>query len=57
MIINASRMIEDAVIYKGKPGQILLKTKDGFFVKTLDSFIEILEVESKVKLKVGEVLK
>ena len=41
--INASRMIEDAVIYKGKPGQILLKTKDGFFVKTLDSFIEILE--------------
>ena len=55
--INASRMIEDAVIYKGKPGQILLKTKDGFFVKTLDSFIEILEVESKVKLKVGEVLK
>jgi methionyl-tRNA formyltransferase len=55
--INASRMIVDAITYKGKPGQILLKTNDGFLVKTLDSFIEILEVESKVKLKVGEVLK
>lgn len=55
--INTSRLIADAITYKGKPGQIFLKTKDGFFVKTLDSFIEILEVESKVKLKVGEVLK
>ena len=55
--INSSRMIADAITYKGKPGQILVKTKDGFFVKTLDSFIEILEVESQVNLKVGEVLK
>jgi methionyl-tRNA formyltransferase len=55
--INSSKLISDAITYKGKPGQILVKTKDGFLVKTLDSFIEILEVESQVNLKIGEVLK
>lgn len=55
--INASRMISEAIAFKGKPGQILVKTKDGFIVKTFDSFIEILEVESQVNLLVGEVLK
>ncbi len=55
--INASKLISDAISYKGKPGQILVKTANGYLVKTLDSFIEILEIESDVKLKVGEVLK
>ena len=55
--INSSRLIKDAPCYIGKPGQVLVKTKEGYLVKTLDSFIEILEVSSEVKLKVGEVLK
>lgn len=55
--INSSKLIADAIAYKGKPGQILVKTTNGYFIKTLDSFIEILDVESEIKLKVGEVLK
>jgi methionyl-tRNA formyltransferase len=55
--INRSRMIEHAPSYKGKPGQILVKTPSGYLVKTLDSFLEILEVESETRLKVGEVFK
>jgi methionyl-tRNA formyltransferase len=55
--INASKLIKGVIPYKGKPGQILVKTSNGYLVKTLDSFIEIFEIESQVKLKVGEVLK
>jgi len=54
--INKSRLINNAPIYKGKPGQLLTKTNKGFLIKSLDSFIEITEVSSEVKLKVGEVL-
>lgn len=53
--INKAKFIEEAPKYKGKPGQILSRTKDGYLVKTKDSFIEI--VETNLKLKVGEVLK
>ncbi|MCM4158778.1 methionyl-tRNA formyltransferase [Antarcticibacterium flavum] len=53
--INKAMYIEEAPYYLGKPGQILSKTKDGFLVKTKDSFIEIMEINSK--LKVGNVLK
>jgi methionyl-tRNA formyltransferase len=55
--INSSKLIADAITYKGKPGQILVKTTNGYLVKTMDSFVEILEVETKVNLKVGDVLK
>jgi methionyl-tRNA formyltransferase len=54
--INSSIYFKDAISYKGKPGQILFKTLNGYLVKTLDSFIEIVEVESNIKFKVGEVL-
>jgi len=54
--INRSRMIEGAKNYIGTNGQLLAKTKDGFLVKTEDSFIEILEIESETKLKVGDKL-
>lgn len=52
--INRARFINNAPSYIGKPGQILSKTKNGYLVKTKDSFIEVLEVNSK--LKIGEVL-
>lgn len=51
--INAARLIPEAPIYKGTTGQLLSKTENGFLVKTLDSYIEILEIESNEKLKVG----
>ena len=55
--INKSRLICKAPTYKGTVGQLLSKTNDGFLVKTQDTFIEILEIESDVKLKVGDKLK
>jgi methionyl-tRNA formyltransferase len=55
--INSSNLVTDAPKYKGKPGQILVKTDNGYLVKTVDSFLEITEILTEVKLKVGEVLK
>ena len=52
--INKARFIDDAPSYIGKPGQILSKTTNGYLVKTKDSFIEVIEVNTK--LKIGEVL-
>ena len=52
--INRARMIENAPAYKNTIGQIVGKSPDGYIVKTLDSTIEIFEVESPVKLKVGD---
>ena len=52
--INRSRIIAEAPSYVGKVGQIIAKSNDGFLVKTDDSFIEILEIESDAKLIVGQ---
>lgn len=52
--INRSRIIQYAPDYIGKTGQIISKTKDGFLVKTKDSFVEILDIESDAKLSVGQ---
>lgn len=56
VLINRARMIEGAPIYKCTNGQLLSKTDQGFLVKTMDSFIEILEISSEVKLRVGDKL-
>mgnify|MGYP001793376884 CR=1 FL=1 len=54
--INKVSIIKDAHNYIGKPGQILCKTnKSTFYIKTADSFIEVLEYEGK--LRVGKLLK
>lgn len=50
--INSAKYFKKAPHYIGKPGQILSKTTEGYLVKTKDSFIEILEVDSK--LRVGQ---
>mgnify|MGYP001440185800 CR=1 FL=1 len=51
--INSSRIF-DNISYIGINGQIIKKTMEGFLVKTNDSFIEILEIKTDVKLKVGD---
>ena len=48
--INTVKLIKDAPIYKGIVGQLLSKTKDGFLIKTSDSFIEIIEFYGKLKV-------
>jgi methionyl-tRNA formyltransferase len=54
VMINKANLLAGAPNYKNTPGQILAKSNDGFLVKTLDSFIEILEIESEQVLKVGD---
>lgn len=54
--INRSRIFNNAPNYKGKAGQILNKTEEGYLIKTRDSFIEILEVETTAKMKIGQTL-
>ena len=56
--INHIACIEDAPFYKGSPGQILVKSAQGWLIKSLDSFVEIREVElpEGIKLVVGEKL-
>lgn len=52
--INKSTFFKEAPVYIGTVGQVLSKTEDGFLVKTKDSFIEISEIEGR--LKVGDKL-
>ena len=52
--INNANYIKDAPIYIGIVGQILSKTVNGFLIKTKDSFIEIFDIEGK--LRVGDKL-
>lgn len=52
--INKSTFIKQAPLYIGTVGQVLSKTENGFLVKTKDSFIEISEIEGR--LKVGDKL-
>jgi len=54
--INKARMIDNAPSYINIPGQLLSKTKNGFLVKTKNSFIEISQIKSSLKLRVGDKL-
>ena len=52
--INKSVLISNAPAYKCIPGQVVGKTNDGYIVKTLDSSLEVLELETSVKIKIGD---
>jgi methionyl-tRNA formyltransferase len=54
--INKAKIIKDAPKYINTNGQIVGKTDDGFIVKTGDTTIEILGIESIHKLKIGDKL-
>lgn len=54
MKINRSRMIENAPTYRGIPGQIVGKTRDGLIVKTKDTTLEIIEYEYDGKIRIGD---
>jgi methionyl-tRNA formyltransferase len=54
--ISRAEMVQDAPIYINTPGQLLAKSERGFYIKTKDSFIEISEIETKRKLKIGDKL-
>lgn len=48
------KLIEGAKAYKNIVGQILGKTKNGFYVKTKDTFVEVIEYEYDGKVIVGD---
>ena len=52
--INKAKMIPDAPVYKGIPGQVLQKKSNSLIVKTLDSFIEIDEYYYEGVIRVGD---
>ena len=56
LYINNSKLIKNAINYKGIEGQIVGKTKDGYVVKTKNSTIEILDIETteNLKIKIGD---
>ncbi|WP_367732419.1 methionyl-tRNA formyltransferase [Balneola sp. MJW-20] len=51
--INRVKLIEGAPEFINIPGQILSKTENGFLVKTEDSFVEILDINTDAKIRVG----
>ncbi len=51
----SSELIPNAPVYKGIPGQILVKADNYLFIKTKDSYIKITKYEGGVK--VGERLR
>lgn len=52
--IERVRMIPNAPVYTGIPGQVLYKTEDGFVVKTEDSFVEVTEHQTEPAIRVGD---
>lgn len=55
--INRIREVPGANRYISIPGQIIGKSDHGFYVKTADSFIEVIEYEYVGRIKIGDRLK
>ncbi len=51
--INKAEAMKTSYSYKGVPGAILSKEKNGFIVKTLDSYVKIIEWEAPCNLIAG----
>lgn len=52
--INKCREIPGARAYINKPGQIIGKTAEGFYVKTKDTFVEVIDYVYDGKIRVGD---
>lgn len=52
--IKRVEYLANAPTYVGIPGAVLAKDEAGFFVKTADSFVRVVDWEADVKLKVGD---
>ncbi|HEU4609732.1 MAG TPA: methionyl-tRNA formyltransferase [Chitinophagaceae bacterium] len=55
--INKARMIENAPVYRGNPGQVVGKVNGSLIVKTMDTTIELVEYFTDAKIKIGDKLK
>ncbi len=52
--INQVKLVDGAHAYKGIPGQVIGKGKTGFYVKTLDSMVELTEYSYRDRIKIGD---
>ena len=52
-MINKVELISGAPIYKGIPGAILAKEGNGFYVKTADTYVKLIEWSSSARLRAG----
>ena len=52
--INKVEFLKDAPDYIGTPGVVLAKNEQSFLVKTLDSYVRVLDWETNKKIKVGD---
>ena len=57
IFINRAEYIEDAPIYKGVPGAVLNINKRELLVKTMDSFIKVIDWKCESKIRIGSRLK
>lgn len=55
--INRVEFLADAPSCLGVPGAVLAKDGDSFLVKTLDSFIRVVDWKANTKIRVGDRLK
>ncbi|MCM1251864.1 MAG: methionyl-tRNA formyltransferase [Clostridium sp.] len=55
--INKSRMVNGAHKYINNVGQVIGKSEDGFFIKTGDTILEIIEYTYDGKIRIGDRLK
>lgn len=55
--IKKVEFLNDAPSYVSVPGAVLEKNNESFLVKTLDSFVRVLDWEADTKIKVGDRLK
>jgi len=52
--INKANIVENAPIFKGINGSVIGNEKDGFLVKTSNSFIKIVEWDYEGGIKIGD---
>ena len=55
--IHYAAMVPNASPYRAVPGMIVGKSTKGYLVKTMDTVIEIAEIEPSITLRIGERLK
>lgn len=54
LIIQKVSLIEDAPKFRGVSGSVIGILEDGFYVKTLDSFIKVVSSDGKVTPRIGD---
>lgn len=52
--INKVKIVDEAIKYKCIPGQVIGKSEKSFYVKTLDTILEVIEYKYDGVIKIGD---